>query len=538
MTHDPFVGTRGNRSARYLICGEAYGKNEADQNLPLVGFSGQLLDQILVQAGIDPADCFYTNLINKRPPNNDFSHFLTGSTPFHGVKAGGPLLNALDTLSEQVRLVNPEIIIGLGNWPLWWFGRCAKIKAGIPSGITLWHGSQLLTPTGRKFVPIYHPALAARAWENTFYMARDLQLRVARDAPWTRPNNFLLSPSPAQIGHWFQNVSEVVCDIETRQGRIIVVGFAKSATDAIAIPFGLGVYDERTENTIRWFLHKKLNDPRLRIGNQNWRFDSQYLLRELLVRPRLDFDTMIMHHLLYPGTPKALHDLSNWYCNNHVFWKEEGKEWKVGDDLQTMLFYNCIDTSRTWEIKDNLSAIIQSQGLSGQLADRYEAWHFAARMMSVGIRVDPKVQSELINYCMNQILELEAQLQKYIPLDPDEKVPWYNSPTQTMRIFYSELNIPPELDRKTSRPTVGDEVFPMLKAKYPLLTPVLNTLQELRSLKTQLSNHLTAPLRAGRLVCEINTAGTETFRWATKKTAFGEGTNMQNIGKGKGKADV
>jgi len=56
---------------------------------------------------------------------------------------------------------------------------------------------------------------------------------------------------------------------------------------------------------------------------------------------------------------------------------------------------------------------------------------------------------------------------------------------------------------------------------------------ELRSLGVFLSTFVNAPLDIdGRLRCSFNIAGTETYRFASSKNAFGSGLNMQNIPKG------
>jgi DNA polymerase len=63
------VVARGNPLARLLLIGEAPGAEEDRQGLPFVGRSGQLLDRLLAEAGLDPErDLYIVNGIKCRPP--------------------------------------------------------------------------------------------------------------------------------------------------------------------------------------------------------------------------------------------------------------------------------------------------------------------------------------------------------------------------------------------------------------------------------------------------------------------------------------
>ena len=65
------VQWRGNPQARLCLIGEAPGEAEDAQGLPFVGRSGQLLDELLREAGLDPAeDVFVINTVACRPPGN------------------------------------------------------------------------------------------------------------------------------------------------------------------------------------------------------------------------------------------------------------------------------------------------------------------------------------------------------------------------------------------------------------------------------------------------------------------------------------
>ena len=65
------VISRGNVFAKLLIIGEAPGAKEDSEGEPYVGRSGKLLDDLLIEAGIDlQNDVYFCNVIKCRNPNN------------------------------------------------------------------------------------------------------------------------------------------------------------------------------------------------------------------------------------------------------------------------------------------------------------------------------------------------------------------------------------------------------------------------------------------------------------------------------------
>ena len=62
---------RGSVFADLVVIGEAAGAQEDLEGKPYVGKSGKLLNELLIQAGIDyKKDVYFCNVIKCRPPNN------------------------------------------------------------------------------------------------------------------------------------------------------------------------------------------------------------------------------------------------------------------------------------------------------------------------------------------------------------------------------------------------------------------------------------------------------------------------------------
>ncbi|HET9013148.1 MAG TPA: uracil-DNA glycosylase [Gemmatimonadaceae bacterium] len=159
------VPGEGPEDAAVMVVGEAPGRFEDEQGRPFVGRAGQLLDEVLAEAGLARGEVFITNVVKARPPGNrdptkaEVAHWM-------------PVLEA------QLALVAPALIVPLGRHALAHFAPAAKIGEA--------HG-RALTERGRELFPLYHPAAALRSTklrETLFADARAMgDLARLRAAP-------------------------------------------------------------------------------------------------------------------------------------------------------------------------------------------------------------------------------------------------------------------------------------------------------------------------------------------------------------------
>jgi uracil-DNA glycosylase family 4 len=127
----------GDPDARVVLVGEAPGKNEDLKGEPFVGAAGQLLNELLAEAGLDRSDVYIANVLKCRPPGNRNPEpaEIETCTPF---------------LREQIRVIGPEVLVTLGNF-------ATKFVLKTDVGITRLHGK--VQTAGRfRVLPIYHPA--------------------------------------------------------------------------------------------------------------------------------------------------------------------------------------------------------------------------------------------------------------------------------------------------------------------------------------------------------------------------------------------
>jgi uracil-DNA glycosylase len=135
----------GSPQAGLLIVGEAPGASEDREGIPFVGASGRLLNDMLDLAGIRRDQVFIANVVRCRPPENRSPRV-------------GEIRACAGWLAEQIRLIEPRLVVVLGRFALQHF---------LPDGkITQLQGTlQEIDYEGRSLglFPVLHPAAVLRS---------------------------------------------------------------------------------------------------------------------------------------------------------------------------------------------------------------------------------------------------------------------------------------------------------------------------------------------------------------------------------------
>jgi DNA polymerase len=132
----------GNADADVMFIGEAPGFHEDKQGEPFVGAAGQLLTRMLGEVlGVARGDIYICNILKCRPPGNrdPQEDEIESCTPW---------------LVEQVSLIQPRVIVTLGNF-------ATKFVLQTAQGITRMRG-RAYPWHGRTVVPTFHPAAILR----------------------------------------------------------------------------------------------------------------------------------------------------------------------------------------------------------------------------------------------------------------------------------------------------------------------------------------------------------------------------------------
>ena len=584
---DLWYGTSGPRDARIVVVAESWGTHEASSQLPLVGPSGHLFDRMLAEAGLSRNQIFVTNCFAAQPPSNEVWRFFhtkqSGVPKWRGLHPTEWARGELNRLQQQLQAISPTIVIAAGNYALWALTGEAHVSFSsvptgdgvstlAPTGIMSWRGSMLeSTAPDRpklKVLPIIHPAAILRAWYLRQVTVHDLNSRIplglADDWRPNPPPTIEYQPTFARADHilraWLNSASggdmlHLSHDIETSRGQITCMAFADggyaSGSTALVIP----LVRPRANRTFDSFwspddeyhlvrlIRQLMTHPNVRIIGQNYNYDTQWIERDWGICPRLDFDTMLAHHLLWPGTPKGLDYLASLYNHYYWYWKDDNKEWDIRPDgWEAHLRYNAEDALRTFECATELASQIASQGFSELWAAEKAKNQMALEMMRRGVRIDRARRAEMGFHLNHERERINQWLKSIIPqtlVETSEfapthsKKPWWDSAKQQKDLFFRILGFPTKRSRKTGNETLDAEAIERLRRDVPWAERLWDALELQRSIGVFHSTFIGAELEPdGRMKCSFNTAGTETFRWSSSANAFWRGTNLQNIPKG------
>lgn len=548
MTNEIQGTPKGPCPAHVLVVGEAFGRNEEIEGIPFVGASGTELERMLEQAGFDYSQIRYTNIVNKRPPQNKIDKWfassktaaarvgiaeLAGRYPDDIVRAG------LAQLEAEIQRCAPEIIITLGDKALW--------ALTGQSGITKWRGSlmQANGPAGRfpiPVVPTYHPAAILRQWSWRHIAVHDLRYASAQiPSPIPEPEwAFILRPTFEEtMGHldWIlqsasQNRVTVAADIETRGGQIACLGIATGPETAICIPF----LSTSAADGSYWSLDQEvaiigrcarvLTHQNVEVVWQNGMYDLQYIARCWRFIANITDDTMIMQHSAFPGAlPKGLDFLASMYCDYRYYWKDEGKDWDIKIPEAQLWRYNCLDACRTFEISSKLQGVLQKLGVAHVYSRSMSLHEPILFMVLDGVRVDKGSRARMAEDIINNMSEVQAWIDRAVgePLN-------VKSPKQLQKLFYDQIGIPVIRHRQTGNPTLNEDALSRISKKHPILSPLVDRILAIRSASVFSGTFLSASIdHDDRIRCQFHIAGTETGRFASTKNAFGGGTNLENI---------
>jgi hypothetical protein len=351
-----------------LLLGEAMGENEVKIGRGFVGTSGAELLRMLHDARVieftsedrsymskfyrtyDPwtIDAIWelhpevrrTNVFQQHPPGNDLKHLC--GTKAEGIPGYSALIKSgylrkdlayeLDRLGDEILALDPDLVVALGNTPLW------ALRGRV--GITKLRGTTAVsthTISGYKLLCTYHPAAVCRQWELRPTTVADLtKINREKEFPdvrrpactiWTQPT---IAEIRVFIRRFIRGCRLLSVDIETSGNQITCIGFAPRPDLALVVPIhdsraAKGSYWESTAVELQcWGLIRQvLEDPEILKVFQNGLYDIAFIWRSTGIKVRGALhDTMLLHHALQPESLKGLGYLGSIYTD-HGPWKSE-----------------------------------------------------------------------------------------------------------------------------------------------------------------------------------------------------------------------
>jgi len=336
-----------------IMCvGEAPGAEEQGQGRPFVGRSGQLLERYLERNLVSRREVKLANISKYRPGTNH--------NKFEALIGSSQLEDGLDELAEEIKRVKPNVIIALGNWPLYYLtGNCGldKTKPKPGSGIFLYRGSRLpalprFGGENQKVFVSLHPAYITRVWGWNPVFNLDLT-RAVEDSkfPEFRYPEYeeYIDPDPSMLHdlvHESLSADWISCDIETFPDRkYSCVGWAYSHKGTMK---GVCITFERPD--LARFAHEVWRSDTPKIL-QFATYDAPFMDRFYQWKlggyyDGLGWDTYVASASLLPDFPRGLDFLVSIHTR-FAYYKSDRKVWKQERDMMKLWKYNIKDTVGT-----------------------------------------------------------------------------------------------------------------------------------------------------------------------------------------------
>ncbi len=142
----------GSSKSTIMIVGEQPGDQEDRMGRPFVGPAGKLLDDALVEAGIDRASVYVTNVVK----HFKWSASERGKRRIHKKPRQSEIQACYPWLEAELHAVKPTILVCMG-------ATAAQTLLGKQFSVTRSHGQAFQSPHARFTIATMHPSSILRA---------------------------------------------------------------------------------------------------------------------------------------------------------------------------------------------------------------------------------------------------------------------------------------------------------------------------------------------------------------------------------------
>ena len=409
--HHKDAAGHGNPNAKILILGESPALGEKD-----CLSSNKELTAMLREAGISEANvwktCVSKNYVPASPKKGKKIPFVIRAKQYNV-----DIERHLKHLHEEIKSINPNLILALGNTALWAttgltgigdyrgsilnYGKYKVVASYDPSGLS-WQGQGEFTGYWNKHV-ILHDFMRANA-QSTFPEIR-------------RPyRNLHIATSSLQLqDFWNRNRGNTrpAVDIEARGSCLpFCIGISFNPNEGICMPFWnqgeiVNIAKISDQDIVQmWLILSEILSNNDVVG-QNFKYDHDKIRRLGFEIRSLASDTMFKGFAISPEFPKGLGFLTSIHTEE-PFYKNEGMyEGSVSD-----LLLGC---ARDACVTKEIDLVTESDLREANQYDFYynfimQFHQFYLDMESEGFRVDPEKREKLYRKYIKWSEELSYEL--------------------------------------------------------------------------------------------------------------------------------
>lgn len=516
----PGIGPLG--SVKLMAISDYPGKYEDMAGEPMVGPTGQMFDNFLVKAGSRRDEIYITNVYKYRPPLNDIKQYaLIGYSTEQAVKE----------LWEEIRRVKPNCILILG-------GEALQSICGL-SGILNYRGSILTAIDGiTKCVVTLNPAALFSHGENNeglqYVYSQLIQSDISRAIEESNTSSINLPDRQLVVAsnsldlyrytQEYRSLEKVVIDIESINCIPVCLGLAFNKYHAISVPLlpRIGKIELTTMGTRDLIECYRILDEILRtklIIGQNLKYDHFKLSLVRFRILRIFSDTLIKTRVLFPELPKKNLHVQSSIWTREPYYKEEGKEFKLGKSpLKQLFLYNAKDCAVTFEVDEEQEKDLISMQESYQIP--LVSYYYDYQMKKHNLYLEMENNGFAVDHLRQKELKVKYKELSKIQHDKLTFLVGHEvnvkSPPQKMALF-RELGMTPYKKNPTSEDAIVKMIGNHCKGKDgPHKKAVLEGILEETRIRDQESRYINfVPDYDGRCKSSFNIIATETCRSST-----------------------
>lgn len=511
-----------------MAIGESPGKHENDQGTPFVEYAptGRIVTELLTAAGIPRGEVYLTNVVKYQPPFNDFKKL-----DLIGVDLQDSIAKLWD---DEIRKLRPKCILAIGDEAL-------HAVTGL-RGIHNYRGSILTAIDGKtKVVPTIHPGAlfpkpgsetGALPWVYKKIIASDFERAVnesktrSLDLPHRDTVIAYNSLDLFRFKRQYSLLRRATADIESINCIPVCISFAFNNHHSITVPLlrkiGNHPLTDMGESELAecWKIVQEML-LELDLVGQNFKYDEYKLSLARFRIGRVISDTLLKTHTIFPELPdKRLHVQSSLWTRE-PYYKEEGKEAKVGTKFNVERFFkycgrdSCVTNEIDEEQEKDLIAL--GEHFKVPLKEFYYNFimrkhKFYLKMENNGFKVDLPRKAELKSKYTDMHKIVHEKLTTLVGYEVNTK-----SNPQKYQLLYGAMKFP----TRKKAPCSEDSIIALLgnhcKGKDgKIKEEILTTLLEDSRIRDQISRQINfIPDYDDRCKSSYKITGTETARSST-----------------------
>ncbi len=133
-----------------MLVGETPGDQEDRQGKPFVGPAGRVLDEALIEAGLNRGEVYVTNAVKH------FKWEPRGKRRLHKKPSAREIAACHPWLGAELQVLNPKVIVCLG-------ATAAEALLGRAFRVSRQRGQRVMGPNGIVAIATHHPSAVLRA---------------------------------------------------------------------------------------------------------------------------------------------------------------------------------------------------------------------------------------------------------------------------------------------------------------------------------------------------------------------------------------